>query len=85
MEQNSNENPTKVLEESIKKFAESYQKLSPTGKINFQKQIEMQIKKEDERTKKLYEALLEATKKNLSVEKTIEEMKKADRQAKYGV
>jgi hypothetical protein len=77
--------PLTTLKESIKKFADSYKNLSPAGKAAFQKQLEMQLKKEDERTKKLYESLIEATKNEAGIEKTIQAMEKADRQAKHGV
>lgn len=77
--------PLVVLRESIKKFSESYRNLSPAGKTAFQKQLEVQLKKEDDRTKKLYEALIEATKNDAGIEKTIQAMEKADRQAKHGI
>ncbi len=77
--------PLAVLRESIKKFSESYRNLSPAGKTAFQKQLEVQLKKEDDRTKKLYEALIEATKNDAGIEKTIQAMEKADRQAKHGI
>ena len=77
--------PLATLRESIKKFSDSYKGLSPTGKVAFQKQLEMQLKKEDDRTKKLYAALIEATTTEAGIEKTILAMEKADRQAKHGI
>ncbi|MFA5103822.1 MAG: hypothetical protein WC527_01410 [Candidatus Margulisiibacteriota bacterium] len=77
--------PLATLKESIKKFSESYKGLSPAGKAAFQKQLEMQLRKEDDRTKKLYEALIEATKNEAGIEKTIQTMEKADRLAKHGI
>lgn len=73
------------LIESIKKFASSYNALSPAGKTSFQNQINAQARKMDDRTKKLYEALVEATKEGRNVDKTIQAMEKADKQLKYGI
>jgi len=84
MEQ-SKKDPLELLKESIKKFADSYKALSPTGKVAFKNQLEVQLKKEDARTKKLYEALFEATSNDSGIEKTIQAMEKADRQAKHGI
>ncbi len=77
--------PLATLRESIKRFSDSYKGLSPAGKAAFQKQLENQLKKEDERTKKLYEALIEATKNESGIEKTILAMEKADKQARHGI
>lgn len=77
--------PLATLRDSIKKFTDSYKGLSPAGKAAFQKQLELQLKKEDTRTKKLYEALIEATKNDSGIEKTIQAMEKADKQAKHGI
>lgn len=85
METPTNKDPYQLLKENIKKFIDSYKNLSPAGKTQFEQQLMLQIKKEDERTKTLYMALLNATKKDLSIEKIIEEMEKADRQFKHGV
>lgn len=84
MEQ-AQKDPLATLKESIKKFTDSYKGLSPTGKTAFQKQLEMQLKKEDDRTKELYKALIEATKNESGIDKTIQAMEKADKQAKHGI
>ncbi len=73
------------LIDSIKKFVTSYNVLSPAGKTAFASQLKAQMKRMDKRTRLLYEALLEATKNELGIEKTIKEMEKADRQAKDGI
>lgn len=73
------------LIETIKKFTSSYTALSPVGKKAFENQVSLQLKKEDERTKHLYAALIEAAKDGMPVDKTIQSMEKADRQAKYGI
>ena len=73
------------LVESIKKFSASYNALNQAGKTAFQNQINAQCKKMDERTKKLYEALIEATKEGKNIEKTITAMEKADKQARHGI
>ena len=77
--------PYEKLKQSIKKFSESYRSLAPAGKVAFQKQLNVQIRTSDDRTKKLYEALIEATKNESSIEKTIQTMENADKQAKHGV
>lgn len=84
MEQ-AQKDPLSNLKESIKRFTDSYKGLSPAGKAAFQKQLEAQLRKEDARTKKLYEALIEATKNEAGIEKTISAMEKADKQAKHGI
>ena len=77
--------PYEKLKASIKKFSESYRTLTQAGKTAFQKQLNTQIRTADDRTKKLYEALIEATKNELNIDRTIQEMEKADKQAKHGV
>ena len=73
------------LKESIKKFAESYKNLNGNAKIIFENQILAQMRTMDSRTKLLYEALLDATKNDLNIDKTIKEMERADRVAKSGI
>lgn len=77
--------PNVKLIESIKKFSSAYGALTPEGKNAFQNQINAQLKKMDDRTKKLYMALIDATKEGLDINKTIATMEKADRQAKAGI
>ena len=73
------------LKESIKKFAESYKNLNGNAKVIFENQILAQMRTMDSRTKLLYEALLDATKNDLNIDKTIKEMERADRVAKSGI
>lgn len=84
-QQNQGGDPSVKLLDSIKKFAASYKALTPQGKIAFQNQIMLQMKSMDERTKKLYQALIDATKNDLSVDKTIQEMERADKLYKSGM
>ena len=84
-EQEQNVNSNNKLIESIKKFVASYKALSPAGKNAFQNQINGQIKNMDTRTKKLYETLIAATKDDLSTEKIIKEMERADKESKHGI
>jgi uncharacterized membrane protein YebE (DUF533 family) len=79
------QNQNEKLVDSIKKFASSYKSLTPQGKIAFQNQINIQMKTMDERTKKLYLALIDATKSDLNVEKTVQEMERADKLYKSGM
>ncbi|MCX5749661.1 MAG: hypothetical protein NTZ10_05410 [Candidatus Saganbacteria bacterium] len=82
---NTNEDPNTKLVESIKKFAASYRVLTPQGKTAFQNQINIQMKTMDERTRKLYQALIDSTKNDLNVDKTVQEMERADKRYKSGM
>jgi len=82
---NKKADPFDKLKQSIKKFSDSYKTLTPAGKTTFQKQLNSQIKTCDDRTKKLYEALVEATQNEANVDKIIQAMEKADKQARHGV
>ncbi len=79
------DNPSAKFVESIKKFSASYKVLNPAGKMAFANQIKAQMRTMDARTKKLYEALLEATKEEKSIEVTIKMMEKADKEIKSGI
>lgn len=83
-EQNANDANAKLIE-SIKKFAGAYNALTPEGKNAFQNQITAQMRKMDARTKKLYSALIDATKEGFDIKKTIASMEKADREVKAGI
>lgn len=83
-EQNANEANEKLIE-SIKKFSSAYNVLTPEGKNAFQNQITAQMRKMDDRTRKLYSALIDATKEGLDINKTIASMEKADRELKAGI
>ncbi len=67
------------LQDSIKKFHASYTALTAAGKTAFATQIKNQLKTMDDRTRRLYEALIASTKKGLSIDQVIEEMEKADK------
>jgi hypothetical protein len=76
---------TQKLTDSIKKFAYAFKSLTPAAKTAFQRQIANQMKNMDDRTKKLYETLIEATEKGLDTDKTISEMEKTDKSARMGI
>jgi hypothetical protein len=65
------------LHSDIKHFLEVYKVLSSQGKAHFEAQMAASIKKQDDRTKKLYLALLQAAKDGKETEEAIEAMQKA--------
>jgi len=71
-------NPQQKLLSDVKRFLEVYKVLSPEGKAQFEAQMAGSIKDQDEKTKKLYQALLQAAKDGKSIEEAIEEMHKAN-------
>ncbi len=83
--ESAHKDPDAKLKESIKKFAQAYKALTPQAKTAFQGQLNAQMGGMDARTKKLYESLVDATKKGLDIDKTIEEMEEADRKARGGL
>lgn len=62
---------------NINKFLESYRHLSPLGKETFERQINNQIEALDSKTKKLYQALIEAAKKGVDQASAFKNMQKA--------
>jgi len=72
-------NPQNKLQAEIKKFLEVYSVLSSEGKAQFEAQMAGAIKDRDERTKKLYQALLQSAKEGKGIEGAIEAMEKASR------
>ena len=66
----------KRLHADVKKFLEVYKVLSPEGKAQFEAQMAGSIKDQDEKSKKLYYALLKAAKDGKDIAEAIEEMKK---------
>ena len=70
-------NPIQRLYNDVKKFLEVYQVLSPEGKAQFEAQMAGAIKDLDEKTKKLYQALLQAAKDGKGIEEAIKAMEKA--------
>jgi hypothetical protein len=65
------------LEKNIKLFLEVYKILSPAGRAAFEAQINAAMQKGDEKTKRLYKALLRAAKEGMNQEQALDEMKKA--------
>jgi hypothetical protein len=69
--------PQQKLLQDVKKFLEVYKVLSAEGKSQFEAQMAGSVKGEDEKTKKLYYALLQAAKDGKGIEGAIREMEKA--------
>jgi hypothetical protein len=65
------------LEQDIKKFLEVYKILSPSLKAQFEAQMAGAIKDIDDKTKRLYRALLLAAQDGCDLNEAIERMKKA--------
>ena len=70
-------NPIQRLYNDVKKFLEVYKVLSSEGKAQFEAQMLGAIKDQDERTKKLYGALLQAAKDGKGIDEAIAAMEKA--------
>jgi len=64
------------MEKSINVFLEIYKILSPEGRAQFEAEIAARIKNLDEKSKKLYLALIKAAKDGLAPAEAIEEMRK---------
>lgn len=64
----------KKLQNDIKKFLEVYKFLSVEGKAQFEAQMAGQIKDLDEKTKNLYQALLQAAKDGSTIDEAINKM-----------
>lgn len=71
------EDPILKLETDIKRFLEVYKVLPPEGKAAFEAQMSAAVSKVDDKTKRLYQALLQSAKDGLSVDKAIQEMQRA--------
>jgi len=69
--------PIQRLRKDVKRFLEVYKVLSPEGKAQFEAQMAGSIKDHDEKSKKLYYALLKAARDGKGIEEAIEGMKKA--------
>jgi len=69
--------PQERLDESIRQFLEIYKILSPEARISFEIEIIRKTKDMDERTQKLYLALIKAAKDDRTVEETIKRMHKS--------
>ena len=64
---------------SVSLFIEAYKTLSPSGRAIFEAQITDTAKKQDERTSRLYEMLLNGARAGLSSSTIISKMEDADR------
>jgi cyclopropane fatty-acyl-phospholipid synthase-like methyltransferase len=69
--------PLKKLRQDVTRFLEVYKVLSAEGKAQFEAQMAGAIKDYDEKTRKLYVALLQAAKDGKGIEEAIQEMGKA--------
>lgn len=65
------------LEQDVKKFLEVYKILSSSGKAQFEAQMAGSIKDIDDKTRKLYRALLTAAKDGCDINEAVDRMKKA--------
>lgn len=65
------------LVSDVKKFLEVYRVLSSEGKAQFEAQLIAELNGLDERTKTLYQALLQAAREQRDVTEAIERMKQA--------
>ncbi|MCX5725704.1 MAG: hypothetical protein NT030_00740 [Candidatus Saganbacteria bacterium] len=66
-----------ILYKNVELFLEDYKILSPEARATFEAELGSKIKGMDERTKKLYLALIKAAKEGMDRERAIEEMRKA--------
>lgn len=71
-------NPQDKLHADIQRFLEVYSVLSPEGKAQFEAQMAGATKNQDERTRKLYQVLLQAAKDGKEIEEAIQEMHKVN-------
>ncbi|MBN2058092.1 MAG: hypothetical protein JW782_04805 [Candidatus Saganbacteria bacterium] len=69
--------PQEKLQQDVRKFLEVYSVLSPEGKAQFEAQMNGEVRSKDERTKKLYYALLQAAKDGKDIKAAIEQMNRA--------
>ncbi|OGC11823.1 hypothetical protein A3K48_04960 [candidate division WOR-1 bacterium RIFOXYA12_FULL_52_29] len=60
------------LQQEVRGFLETYKYLPPAGRASFEAVLAKNLLGEDERTKKLYQALIEAAKNDATVEGAIE-------------
>jgi len=68
---------TEKFTQDVKKFLEVYKVLLPEGKALFESKILETNKNADEKTKKLYQILIDSARNSLSVEQTIAKMHQA--------
>ncbi len=68
---------TEKFTQDVKKFLEVYKVLLPEGKALFESKILEANKNSDEKTKKLYQTLIDSARNDLSVEQTIAKMHQA--------
>jgi hypothetical protein len=66
------------LNHDVEKFLATYKLLAPEARAIFEGQLAANIKEEDARTKKLYQALLDSARKGLTKEETIAKMQEAE-------
>lgn len=66
-----------ILHKNVDLFLEAYKILSPEARGTFEAEFTSKMKDMDERTKKLYMALIKAAKEEMNRDQTIEEMRKA--------
>ncbi len=64
------------FEDEVRHFLEVYKILSPAARVNFEIEIAKKTSFMDERTKKLYSALIDSAREGYGFAEAIEKMKK---------
>ena len=73
----------KKLEKDIRQFLEVYKVLSPEARASFEAQMVAVLKTVDEKTKKLYIALLDSAKDNCEIDDAIDNLNRVAKGKKY--
>lgn len=71
------DDPILKLQTDIKRFLEVYQVLPAEGKAAFEAQMNAQVAKVDEKTKRLYYTLLQSAKNGMDVNESIVKLREA--------
>lgn len=66
-----------ILHKNVDLFLEAYKILSPEARATFEAELTSKMKGMDERTRKLYQALIKAAKEGMDKEGAVQEMRKA--------
>lgn len=75
--------PKKKLEQDINRFLEVYKVLSPEARANFEAQMKATLKEVDDKTRKLYVALLDSAKDNCDFDDAVDNMNRAAKGKRY--
>jgi len=74
--------PNEKLRQTISQFKKSYDVMSEGEKIKFENQIIDLTRTMDERTRRLYDALISAVKLGLNIDEAVCELQKVDEEFK---